>query len=91
MMGLPEDQPHTLYHPNGCEHCNNQGYRGRTGIYELVLIDEAMRQLIHDQAGELALTRHARTMTGSIREDGWRKVLAGQTSVEEVLRVTRED
>ena len=91
MMGLQEEQSYTLYHHNGCEHCNNQGYRGRTGIYELVLIDETMRQLIHDQAGELALTRHARTMTGSIREDGWRKVLAGHTTVEEVLRVTRED
>ena len=91
MMGLPEDKPRTLYHPKGCEECNNQGYRGRTGIYELVLIDETMRQLIHDQAGELALNRHARTLTGSIREDGWRKVLAGHTSVEEVLRVTRED
>lgn len=91
MMGLDEQQTCTLYHPNGCEHCNNQGYRGRTGIYELVLIDETMRQLIHDRAGELALTRHARTLTGSIREDGWRKVLAGHTSVEEVLRVTRED
>ncbi|MCG8393494.1 MAG: type II secretion system ATPase GspE [Pseudomonadales bacterium] len=91
MMGLPEDHACTLYHPNGCEHCNNQGYRGRTGIYELVLIDETMRQLIHDQAGELEMTRHARTLTSNIREDGWRKVLAGQTSVEEVLRVTRED
>ena len=91
LIGLREDEACTLYHPNGCEHCNNQGYRGRTGIYELVIIDETMRQLIHDQAGELALTRHARTLTGSIREDGWRKVLAGQTSVEEVLRVTRED
>ncbi len=91
MMGLPESDKVTLYHPDGCEHCNHLGYRGRTGIYELVLIDENMRQLIHDQAGELELTRHARSLTPSIREDGWRKVLAGQTSVEEVLRVTRED
>ncbi|MGJ3256705.1 MAG: type II secretion system ATPase GspE [Alcanivorax sp.] len=91
MMGLPEDESCTLYHPNGCDACNQQGYRGRTGIYELVLIDETMRQLIHDQAGELALNRHARTLTSGIREDGWRKVLAGHTSVEEVLRVTRED
>jgi general secretion pathway protein E len=91
MMGLPENDAVTLYHPGSCEHCNHLGYRGRTGIYELVLIDENMRQLIHDQAGELELTRHARSLTPSIREDGWRKVLAGQTSVEEVLRVTRED
>jgi len=91
MIGLPEGESCTLYHPNGCDACNQQGYRGRTGIYELVLIDETMRQLIHDQAGELALNRHARTLTSGIREDGWRKVLGGHTSVEEVLRVTRED
>ncbi|MEH6782600.1 MAG: type II secretion system ATPase GspE [Alcanivorax jadensis] len=91
MIGLPDGESCTLYHPNGCDACNQQGYRGRTGIYELVLIDETMRQLIHDQAGELALNRHARTLTSGIREDGWRKVLAGHTSVEEVLRVTRED
>ncbi len=91
MMGLPEDESCTLYHPKGCNACNQQGYRGRTGIYELVMIDETMRQLIHDRAGELELNRHARTLTSGIREDGWRKVLAGHTSVEEVLRVTRED
>jgi len=91
MMGLPEDESCTLYHPKGCNACNQQGYRGRTGIYELVMIDETMRQLIHDRAGELELNRHARTLTSGIREDGWRKVLAGYTSVEEVLRVTRED
>ena len=58
---------------------------------ELVIIDEPMRQLIHDRAGELKLARHARTLTPSIRDDGWRKVLAGETTIEEVLRVTRED
>ncbi|MFP1680477.1 type II secretion system ATPase GspE [Alloalcanivorax sp. C16-2] len=91
MLGLAPDQDATLYHPVGCEHCNHQGYRGRTGIYELVVIDDAMRELIHERAGELRLTRHARTLTPSIREDGWRKVLAGDTSIEEVLRVTKED
>jgi len=91
MLGLPANESCTLYHPNGCEACNNQGYRGRTGIYELVLVDDTLRQLIHDRAGELELNRHARTLTSGIREDGWRKVLDGHTSVEEVLRVTRED
>ncbi|KAF0806379.1 general secretion pathway protein E [Alcanivorax xiamenensis] len=91
MMGLAADQEATLYRPVGCEKCNHQGYRGRTGIYELVIIDEPMRQLIHDRAGELKLARHARTLTPSIRDDGWRKVLAGETTIEEVLRVTRED
>jgi len=67
------------------------GYRGRTGIYELVLIDDAMRTMIHDGVSELDLERHARSMTPSIREDGRSKVLHGETTIEEVLRVTRED
>nr|WP_111656620.1 type II secretion system ATPase GspE [Isoalcanivorax indicus] len=90
LMGLGEDQQVTLYHPKGCDHCNQQGYRGRTGIYELVVVDDQMRELIHDRASEQHLERHARTRTPGIRTDGWRKVLAGDTTIEEVLRVTRE-
>jgi general secretion pathway protein E len=55
------------------------------------MVDDAMRALIHDGAGELELERHARTMTPSIRDDGRHKILDGQTTLEEVLRVTRED
>lgn len=89
MMGLNEEA--TIYQPNGCEKCNHLGYKGRTGIYELVLIDDTARRMIHDHAGEQALEQHARQQTPSIRQDGWRKVLAGDTSIEEVLRVTREN
>ncbi len=67
------------------------GYRGRTGIYELVVVDDQMRTMIHDGAAEHDLERHARTLTPSIRDDGRRKVLAGETTIEEVWRVTRED
>jgi len=67
------------------------GYRGRTGIYELVMLDDTMRTMIHDGASELDMERHARTATPSIRDDGRAKVLAGETTLEEVLRVTRED
>jgi len=67
------------------------GYKGRTGVYELVAIDEAMRQAIHDKAGEMDLEKIARRSSPGILEDGWRKCLAGITSVEEVLKVTRED
>jgi general secretion pathway protein E len=67
------------------------GYRGRTGIYELVLIDDALRTMIHDGAAEHDLEKYARTLTPSIRDDGRSKILAGETTVEEVLRVTRED
>ncbi len=67
------------------------GYKGRTGIYELAVVDDAMRTLIHDGAGEQELDRHARKSNPSIRDDGRRRILAGDTTLEEVLRVTRED
>ena len=77
-----------VFEARGCKACGRSGYRGRTGIYELVVVDEAMRQLIHDRASEQDLVRHVRQSCPGIREDGKRKVLAGVTSVEEVLRVT---
>jgi general secretion pathway protein E len=67
------------------------GYRGRTGIYELIAVDDLMRTMIHDGVSEQQLERHARTMGPSIRADGRRRVLAGNTTIDEVLRVTRED
>jgi len=91
MLGLSPDDPPVLYEPTGCEHCNFTGYRGRTGIYELIEIDNNMRSLIHDGAGEHELEIHARQSWPSIRQDGLRRILAGETSLEEVLRVTRED
>jgi general secretion pathway protein E len=78
----------TLYRP-GRDAGN--GYRGRTGIYELVVVDDQMRTMIHDGAAEHDLERYARTMTPSIRDDGRAKILRGETTMEEVLRVTRED
>lgn len=90
MMGVLPDETATVCSPVGCEDCNHLGYRGRTGIYELVEVNDAMREMIHDRASEQILERHARESTPSIRQDGWRKVLIGETSIEEVLRVTRE-
>jgi len=89
LLNVPEGAPSpTLYRPS---QELSSGYRGRTGIYELVVIDDAIRQMIHDGAGEMEMERHARTITPGIRDDGRRKVLAGLTSLEELLRVTRED
>ncbi|MEY1661941.1 type II secretion system ATPase GspE [Isoalcanivorax beigongshangi] len=90
LMGLAADAPVTVYRPKGCDHCNQLGYRGRTGIYELVVIDDPTREMIHSGASEQALESRARQRTPGIRDDGWRKVLAGETTIEEVLRVTRE-
>jgi general secretion pathway protein E len=89
LLGLgPKDPSPILYRPGRDA---GGGFRGRTGVYELVVIDDTMRTMIHDGASELDMERHARTATPSIRDDGLRKVLAGETTLEEVLRVTRED
>ena len=80
-----------VFEARGCDLCGQSGYRGRTGIYELVVIDEAMRELIHGRVSEQELVRHARRSCPSIREDGKQKILAGITSVQEVLRVTLEE
>jgi general secretion pathway protein E len=88
LLNVAPGTPTTLYHAGGGAH---GGYRGRTGIYELTMIDDGMRQLIHDGAGEHELEQHARKTTSGIRDDGRRRILAGETTLEEVLRVTRED
>jgi general secretion pathway protein E len=83
----PSDPP-TLYHPGENE---SGGFRGRTGIYELICLDDKMRTMIHDGVSEQKLEKYARTLTPSIRDDGRRRVLTGHTTLEEVLRVTRAD
>ncbi|HHQ14592.1 MAG TPA: type II secretion system protein GspE, partial [Chromatiales bacterium] len=89
-LGVDPADPPILYRPPQ-NLAAGDGYRGRTGIYELVPIDDEMRALIHDGAGEQDLERHARTLSASIRDDGIRKVLEGITTLEEVLRVARGD
>ena len=96
LMGIAHDEAVTLYHAVGCEHCNQQGYRGRTGIYELLTVNEEVRRLIHQQAGEQEIDHYLRqsvsdTPYRTIRQDGLRLVLEGITTLEEVLRVTRDD
>ncbi|MEO0421369.1 MAG: type II secretion system ATPase GspE [Pseudomonadota bacterium] len=91
LLNLSEDDPATIYRPVGCPACKHSGYTGRSGIYELLLVDEHMRTLIHNGASEQEVEKHARTRTISIRDDGRRLVLKGLTTLEEVLRVTRED
>lgn len=91
LLGISGDQHATIYNPKGCPKCNFSGYRGRTGIHELLIVDDTVRELIHSGAGEQRVERHVRPFTPSIRQDGIDKVLAGITSLEEVLRVTREE
>ncbi len=83
--------PVTLYSAEGCAACNYSGYRGRKGIFEMIEIDDGMRALIHDNAPEPKLEAHAREHSPSIYQDGVARVLEGETSLEEVLRVTYEE
>jgi general secretion pathway protein E len=85
-----EDEQHR-WHPVGCEHCASSGYKGRTGVYELMVVDETVQGLIHGRAAESELVKAA-VANGmrSMREDGERLVAEGVTSLEEVVRVTRD-
>lgn len=89
-MGIHDGRAITLYHPVGCEACHHKGYRGRTGIYELMIVDETLRDMIHRQAGEPEMVRYLRGVSPGLRMSGIDKVLAGDTSLDEVLRVTQE-
>lgn len=88
---LGQTEPVVIYRATGCQECNFKGYKGRTGIHELLVVDEKVRELIHNGKGEQAIEKYIRKATPSIRRDGFDKVLAGITTLEEVLRVTRED
>jgi general secretion pathway protein E len=81
----------TIYSAAGCALCGQTGYQGRTGIYELLSVDDTLRSLVHDAASEGRIRDHARTLgMRFLRQDGLRWVQQGMTSLEEVLRVSRE-
>jgi general secretion pathway protein E/type IV pilus assembly protein PilB len=94
---LPKDFPYEeiaaggqLYKAVGCRECRQVGYMGRLGIFELLVSSEPIRKLAHDrvstwQIAEQAMKEGMRTL----RQDGWRKVLAGRTTVDEVVRATK--
>ncbi len=82
----------TLYRAVGCDECNQTGYRGRIGIYELLIMTDEMTSLILEKAAAHKLRQEAfREGSRTLRDDGWLKVAAGITSISEVLRVTQEE
>lgn len=82
----------TVFSPVGCKACNQMGYKGRTGIYELMMVDEQIRHLIHSESSEEDIVSAMRIKSmQSLRADGRARVLDGFTTVEEVMRVTLED
>jgi len=91
LLGVDPASKAKFFKPQGCANCNHVGYKGRKGIYELLIINDAIRNLIHNHASEQEIQKQARKLTSSIRADGRQQVLQGDTSLEEVLRVTRED
>lgn len=85
----PQDAIPTLYEPNGCELCHHSGYQGRTGIYEIITIDETLRGMIHRNENQQTMEQYLKATTPTIHEDGLKRVFAGETSLAEVLRVTK--
>ena len=82
----------TIYEAAGCEECRGTGFRGRTGIYEILVVTDQIRPLIVSRAasGEIKADAFRHGMR-TLRMDGWNKVLDGITTMEEVLRVSEED
>lgn len=91
ILGVSIENPPILYRPVGCKECKQLGYRGRTGIYELIIVDEPLRNMIHQNASEQEMENYAHKVFPSIRQDGYRLVLAGLTSLEEILRIVYAD
>lgn len=93
-IGFPEHEiaSTTFLKGIGCEECRQLGYQGRTGIHELLVVGEAIRPLVMNRApaSDIAQAAKAQGMR-TLREDGWRKVKAGVTTLEEVLRVTQTE
>jgi general secretion pathway protein E/type IV pilus assembly protein PilB len=97
---VPEDFPlqaclskdAAFYRAVGCRHCRGTGYRGRTGIYELLVTDDDVRRLAAERT-PTNIVKQAAVKAGmrTLRQDGWKKVCRGQTTVDEVLRVTKSD
>lgn len=89
--GLKNRQDVTFYRGRGCEACKDTGYRGRTGIFELMTVDDGIREMIIASASTVALRKRAQEKgMRLLREDGLQKALTGITSIEEVARVCEE-
>jgi len=91
LLNMDISKAPTIYRAKGCEKCNYQGYSGRTGLYDLLVVNEEIRQAIHNSESEAIIEKLARQHSPSIRSNGRALVLAGKTTAAEVLRVTRED
>jgi general secretion pathway protein E len=81
----------TFYRGKGCPECLNTGYHGRTGIYEILLVDDAIRSLVLKTSDSVTIKAEGvQQGMATLRDDGIRKVLEGTTTIEEVVRVTQQ-
>ena len=91
-IGFPEADIGSakIWHGAGCDQCRGQGYQGRKGIYELLIVTEALRPLIMNRANASTIAQRAiEAGMRTLRTDGWKKVKEGTTTIEEILRVTQ--
>lgn len=91
LLGLPPGDATDIYRAKGCGRCGHTGYEGRIGVYELMVVDEVLRRLIHEDASEAEIAAHAFRRADTLASAGFRHVRAGMTSIEEVLRVVRQE
>ena len=94
MAGFKPDQIGQIqtWKPMGCSHCNNTGYRGRKGIFEMLIMNTQLRELAFNRASVTEVRRAARaTGMKTLLDDGQRKILRGMTSVEEIVRITQAE
>ncbi len=89
-LGVDPHNAPIIYSHRGCQSCNHSGYSGRSGIYEISIVDDKLQEMIHEGSSESALENQARRSTLGIMDDGIHKVLSGETSLEEVLRVAQK-
>ncbi len=88
-LGLAPNKSYSLYTAKGCDLCLDIGYIGRLGLYEIAVMDDTLRAMIHDGAREIDMTQHAFKARQTLLQSGADHVVSGLTSVEEVLRVCR--
>jgi len=81
----------TVWRPHGCAHCGQTGYVGRVGLYEVIRVDDRVRRLIAAEAGEEAINAAAFAGAETLTQRARTLVLEGVTSVEEAVRVTRQE
>jgi general secretion pathway protein E/type IV pilus assembly protein PilB len=89
---FPAESPEQLWRSTGCRECNETGFRGRTGLFELLVTDNAIRRLCVERADTSQIRDYGiRNGMTTLRSSGWQKVIEGTTSVQEILRITKAD